>query len=57
MQDIRTTQSIEDSASQRFFIFSRDCSALELNLKLIIIIIIIIKLLNGIVIKTISSFF
>jgi hypothetical protein len=32
MQDIRTTQSIEDSASQDFF-FSRELSLLGLNLK------------------------
>jgi hypothetical protein len=32
MQDIRTTQSIEDSASQDFFFF-RELSLLGLNLK------------------------
>jgi hypothetical protein len=48
MQDIRTTQSIEDSASQDFF-FSRELSLLGLNLKSNNN----RKLFNGIVFKTI----
>jgi predicted dinucleotide-utilizing enzyme len=51
MQDIRTTQSIEDSASQDFF-FSRELSLLGLNLKSNNN----RKLFNGIVFKTIPSF-
>jgi hypothetical protein len=49
MQDIRTTQSIEDSASQDFF-FSRELSLLGLNLKSNN------RKLFGIVFKTIPSF-
>jgi hypothetical protein len=50
MQDIRTTQSIEDSASQDFF-FSRELSLLGLNLKSNNN-----RKLFGIVFKTIPSF-